>query len=241
MLATRMRQAAAGQQKASAIISSVVATPADSTANSATHTFSSIAWGDAASDRVLAALIFTTGNGAEPTITNVTFGGVAGAEQAEASATRISPAEGLTVALWSKLQTTGTSGNVVVTTSVAIGSNRYLKLILIRMVGGDGATAGATATDQDDANSTNTLVVDVNTSNGGCVICGGVAGSQNNLNGNITGMTGETDTTGANNNSTQVYAVNDIATGETPKSIDVDFDSGAVYGQAAIAVSFDPA
>lgn len=232
LLGGRMLMAAGGG--GAGITLTATASPAVSTANSATHTFSAAALGDAAADRVISVAVALTGTGFT-TISGVTVAGNAATQLAFAIGD--SGTDHAMAAIYAVALAAGTTGDVVVTLPGTIGSNRGVAVDVFRMVGGAGATAFATGSDFTDGNTTAALGVSVNTAARGAVIaCGagfGVTGAAT--------WSGLTETADRSSGTASMFSAagDETAAASTPLSASVDFTNGGA-AQAAVAVSFSP-
>lgn len=213
------------------------ANPAAITTSTGTvHTFSAAAIGAAASDRVIAVTINMGWNAVSTgTIDAVTIGGVSATPQIQGNV--VGGGENFRSETWTALVPSGTTADVVVTISAAMGGSRGMKIGVYRMVGGDGITASATASDSDSGNTTDALVVSVNTVAGGAVIiCStGFPGAASPA--TTVGFTENEDSTA--NAIAFVHGGDETPSGSTPLTLTVDWVNGG-NNQVGVSATFSP-
>jgi hypothetical protein len=143
------------------------ANPAASTSNATEFTFSGASLGAAGASRIIIVTVNFVTNAVNRTIGSVTVGG-----NTCTSITTVyaNPGDGFGSGIFAVQLEAGTTGDVVVTLSDALGANRALGVSVFRMVGRDSVSANATNTDT--ATSTGALTLSVNTlAAGGAVGC----------------------------------------------------------------------
>jgi hypothetical protein len=89
---------------------------ASSTTNASSYTFSSVDIGTASSDRLVIVIAHAVTASTAINITGVTVAGVTATQQV------INASDGIRIAIYTALVTSGTTGNVVVTTDITAGS-----------------------------------------------------------------------------------------------------------------------
>jgi len=144
------------------------ANPAASTSNATEFTFSGASLGAAGASRIIIVTVNFVTNAVNRTIGSVTVGG-----NTCTSITTVyaNPGDGFGSGIFAVQLEAGTTGDVVVTLSDALGANRALGVSVFRMVGRAAVTANATNTDT--ATSTGALTLSLNTiAGGGAVSCG---------------------------------------------------------------------
>lgn len=229
MLAVRMLMAAAG----GFVTLARTANPAESTANSASHTFSSASLGAAASDRVILVAVGPSWNGIDSSVSSVT---VAGNSATQIVAASSSPgADTVKAEIWAVALAAGTTGDVVVTLANPIGTNRNVKVAVYRMTGTGGSiTASDTATDTESVLNLNT-----NTVKNGAILC------VSNMQGggaSTTAWVGPTEdideTTSAAGNFSTAF-LSEIASASTPLTITATISAASAI-EAGVAAAWSP-
>jgi hypothetical protein len=130
-----------------------------------THTFSSLAFGDADATRIIIIATSNSTNNNNGRYSSVTIGGVTATQIVTALAN--SADDGLSGIFAAKVPS-GTSGNVVITLTAGIGGNRAVSCSVFAMYGKDSVSAHATNNDS----ATNGLLstLSLNVPAGGAVI-----------------------------------------------------------------------
>jgi len=136
-----------------------------SVATGTTHTFSGLAFGDADDTRIIIIATSHCTNNNNGRYSSVTIGGVTATEIVTALAN--SADDGLSGIFAAKVPT-GTSGDVVITLTASLGSNRALSCGVFAMYGKD--SVSAYATNNDSATSGLLSTLSLNVPAGGAVI-----------------------------------------------------------------------
>ena len=210
---------------------------ATSTASTAAHTFSDQALGDADSTRVIAVAVGMGVNAANRTIDSVTVGGADLTKRVGAVASNAG-IENFRSEIWSAAIPTGATADIVVTMSGTIGSNRGVAISVHRLVGNVLAAPNATAEDNDNDGTTDSLTVSVNTEANGYVVCCGVSFKTAPNTATWSGATELTDS--MTGNIAQTAANHSTTSKESTRTITVDFTTGGNV-QAAASASWFPA
>ena len=209
---------------------------ATSTSNTAAHTFSGQSLGAADSTRIIAVAVGVGFNAPQDgTLNSVTVGGTSLTKQVGAVADLT--IENFRAEIWSGSVPSGTTADVVVTLSEAIGTSRGVGISVHSLIGTGEVTANATATDNDVGGSSSPLELDVNTQNGGYVIGYGVSFKVAPSAGTWSGVDELTDLMTGNMN--QTAANYSPASDETPETITLAFTLGS-NGQAGVTASWFP-
>ena len=145
-----------------------------STSSATTYTFSSQSLGTADSSRIIVVTVGMGVNNANRTINSVSVAGEAMSLRVGAVCDN-SGIENFRAEIWSVALASGTSGDVVVTLSGSIGSNRGVAISVYSLTGGVAVAPSATAPDSDDDSTTAQLSGNVNTQTAGYVIGVGTA------------------------------------------------------------------
>lgn len=215
---------------------------ATSTANSATHNFSSQAIGDADTSRVVVVAVgagFNGFGGSQPVANSFTIGGVTATKIAEEYGNRASGDQSY-VGLFAASVPSGTSADVNITFNGSIGSNRSVNIGVYALTGGSGnVAASSSVTDFDNGLPFATsLTGDINTTDGGAVI--GVYAQAETSTSTVTwsGLTEDVERGG--NAIIGSFASSAITTGQTPRSISMTSnDTNWGGGNCLITASWD--
>ena len=212
---------------------------ATSTATNNVPTFSAQALGDADPSRIIAVAVSAGANGVNRSIFSVTVAGSALTKRVGAVADN-SGVENFRAEIWSAALASGTSGDVVVTMSGNIDTNRGVAISVHRLIGDCAAAPDANVPidgDEDD-DTTAAITLSVNTEKKGYVLAVGVAFDVPPASATWVGATELTDS--STNNVIHSVAAHATTIDETPRTITVDFADGG-YTQAACSASWFPA
>ena len=214
---------------------------ATSTSSAAVHTFSGQSLGAADSSRIIAVAVGMGDNasstGSSPrTINSVTVGGSTLTKRIGSQAIYASQ-EGFNAEIWSAAIATGTTADVVVTMSGTIGTSRGVAISVHQMVGSVAVAPSTTASDSDNANTTDPLTLSLNTEDGGYVIGCGVSFKVAPNTATWSGLTELTDA--MTGNVAQTAANYSPTSNESPRTITVDFTNSG-NAQAAACASWFP-
>ena len=220
-----------------AIITGTNTANATSTSNTAAHTFSGQSLGAADGNRIIAVAVGVGFNAPQDgTLNSVTVGGTSLTKQVGAVVDLT--IENFRAEIWSGSVPSGTTADIVVTLSEAIGISRGVGISVHSLVGAVAVTANATATDNDVGGASDPLELDVNTQGGGYVIGYAVSFKVAPSAGTWSGLTELTDLMTGNMN--QTAANYSPTSNETPRTITLAFTLGS-NGQAGVAASWFPA
>ena len=219
------------------ILGSNTANDSSTTGSDTIFTFSDQALGDADSTRVIAVAVgMGTGDANPRTIDSVTVGGANLTKRVGAFADN-SGIESFRAEIWSAVIASDTTADIVVTLSGSLGDNRGVAISVHRLVGNVSAAPNATAEDNDNDGTTDSLTVSVNTEANGYVVCCGVSFKTAPNTATWSGVTELTDfMTG---NMCQTAANHSTTSKESTRTITVDFTTGG-YVQAAASASWFP-
>ena len=210
---------------------------ATSTSNTAAHTFSGQSLGAADGSRIIAVAVGVGFNAPQDgTLDSVTVGGTSLTKRVGAVADLT--IENFRAEIWSGSVPSGTTADIVVTLSEAIGISRGVAISVHSLVGAVAATPNATASDAyKTAEAGNPLVLTVNTQEGGYVIGCGVSFK---VAPNVATWSGLTELTDAmTGNMAQTAANYSPTSNETPRTITLSF---TLYsnGHAGVTASWFP-
>jgi len=220
-----------------AIVTGTNTANASSTSNVAAHTFSGQSLGAADGSRIIAVAVGVGFNAPQDgTLDSVTVGGTSLTKRVGA-VMQLSE-ENFRAEIWSGSVTSGTTADIVVTLSEAIGTSRGVAISVHSLVGAVAAAPDVTATDNDVGGSSDPLELDVNTQDGGYVIGCGVSFK---VAPNVGAWSGLTELTDAmTGNVAQTAANYSPASNETPRTITLTFTLSS-SGQAGVSASWFPA
>ena len=219
-----------------AIITGTNTANASSTSNVAAHTFSGQSLGAADGSRIIAVAVGVGFNAPQDgTLDSVTVGGTSLTKRVGA-VMQLSD-ENFRAEIWSGSVTSGTTADIVVTLSEAIGTSRGVAISVHSLVGAVAAAPNTTATDNDVGGSSSPLELNVNTQDGGYVIGYGVSFKVSPSAGTWSGVDELTDLMTGNMN--QTAANYSPASNETPRTITLAFTLGS-FGQAGVSASWFP-
>ena len=220
-----------------AIITGTNTANASSTSNVAAHTFSGQSLGAADGSRIIAVAVGVGFNAPQDgTLNSVTVGGTSLTKQVGAVADLT--IENFRAEIWSGSVPSGTTADIVVTLSEAIGTKRGVAISVHSLVGAVDAAPNTTATDNDVSGSSSPLELDVNTQKGGYVIGYGVSFKAAPNVGAWSGLTELTDA--LTGNVAQTAANYSPTSNETPRTITLTFTLSS-NGQAGVSASWFPA
>ena len=211
------------------------ANPPVSTANSATHTFSSQALGNDGDDRVIVVAVSLA--------TNTNFNGVDGVTVDDVECAMVNESYGINsglehggASLWYVTGVSSTSGDIVVTLDGPQGNNRGVGISVFNLLNAD-STVYDTNTDNDGQTTIPQMSIDLNTVDNGVAIaaCGEMGSTPSFI--TFTGIKEVTELT--NSSYRGAHAGNPTLSGKMPFPIDVDVEAGG-FGQGAVAASWRP-
>ena len=212
------------------------ANPAVSTANLATHTFSSQSLGSNGSDRVIVVAVTHSTNGNLNRVSDVQLGATSGTMAIEAYGINSGVEHG-GASIWHFTGITDTSRNVVVTLDGASGNNRGVAVSVFNLLGAN-STVYHTGSDFQSNGTGTALDLDLNTAaNGALIAATGVIGSSPT---NIS-FTGVTERNEENNSSYRgAQAGNATISASTPLTVQSSV-TGSGFGHGGVSASWQPA
>ena len=144
------------------------ANPAASTGTGTTHTFSGVSFGDTGATRIVIVAISFGTNAVHSKFSSVTIGGVTATEIISIER---EDADDCGSGIYAAKVPSGATGDVVVTVSIALGTNRGMSCSVFAMIGKTSVTAFATASDSDGGSAPDTTaILSLNIPAGGFVI-----------------------------------------------------------------------